>query len=77
MDKYELNESFMDLSQDQLIENFHKAKICPTRILAYFKVYEVYDIKSISPYEFKISKERLLADLDYNLKQDIVDILSY
>lgn len=75
MNKYEFKEAFMDLSKDQVKERFDACKLCPSRILAYFKLYDIKDIDYLNDYEFKESKERILDDLDYNLKEDISNLL--
>ena len=77
MNSMELRESFYDLSKEEFIKRFELCKICPGRILAYFKVYDIEDIEYLMDTEYRESKERLLDDLDMNLKQDLVNLLSY
>ena len=76
MDTYELKQAFLDIDKERFQESFYRCKYCPSRILAYFKVYDIEDIEHLTDYEFKESKERLLDDLDMNIKQDLVNMLS-
>ena len=68
-----IEEQFLDVSKNELKDNFHLFKKCPAKILAYFRVYEIEQLDYVSNSEFKESKLRITDSLfeDEDLRYDI------